>query len=378
MKATFRGVAALSLGLLCASSAEAEIGVNSGNILLGQSVVLSGPMAENGVNYAQGIKLYFDQINAKGGIHGRKVQIKTLDDGYDPKKTAANTQQLIDDDRVFALFGYSGTGSTLAALPIAEKSQVPFIAPLSGADMLRDKTNKVLFVVRAGYRDELTRMVEQLVTTGVKNIAIAYQDDNFGKSMLKTAEEAMAKFQLKATAAGAIDGKTYDAKKAVEAIAKTRPGAILMGTAGQASVAFIKEYLKTGERPQFFGLSVMSASQLRKELGPDSTGIAIAQIVPSPWSNKFVIVRQYREALGKNGQQEPHHAGLEGWIAAKVLSEGLKRAGKDLTRDKLISALEGMRNVDLGDFIIDYSGEKHAGSAYVDLSIIRSNGQFVQ
>jgi branched-chain amino acid transport system substrate-binding protein len=378
MKAAFKKVLALSLCLLGAAGAAAETGVAPGSILLGQSVVLSGPQAENGVNYTNGIKLYLDQINAKGGVHGRKIQVKTLDDGYDPKKTAANTQKLIDEDRVFVLFGYTGTGSTLATLPIAEKAQVPLIAPFTGADMLREKTSRMLFVVRAGYRDELVRMVEQLVTTGVKDIAIAYQDDNFGKSVLKSAEEALEKFKLKAIATGAIDGKTYDARKAVETIVKTKPGAILMGTAGQASVAFIRDYLKTGERPQFFGLSVMSATQLRKELGPDSAGIAVAQVVPSPWSSKHPIVKQYREALGKGNQQDAHHAGLEGYIAAKVLVEGLKRAGKDLTREKLIAALEGMRNLDLGDFVIDYSPEKHTGSTFVDLSIIRSGGQFVQ
>ncbi len=366
----------LALGLLGITWANAETGVAPSSITLGQSVVLSGPMAENGVYYTQGIKLYFDQVNAKGGIQGRKILIKTLDDGYDPKKTAANTQKLIDEDHVFALFGYAGTGSSLAALPIAEKAQVPFIAPFSGADALRDGGNRMLFVVRAGYRNEMLHMVEQLVTTGVKNIAVAYQDDGFGKSALKAAEEALAKFQLKPSAIGVIDGKTYEAKAAADTIAKAHPGAILMGTAGKASVTFIGSYLKTGERPQFFGLSVMSAAQLRKELGPDSTGIVIAQVVPSPWSSKYAVVRQYREALGN--KQEPHHASIEGWIAARVLAEGIRRAGKDPTRDKLVAALEGMRNIDLGDFLIDFSPGKHTGSSFVDLSILRSNGQFVQ
>lgn len=369
---------ALVFGLFALAGARAEVGVTPDGVLLGQSVVLSGPQAENGVNYTHGIKLYFDLINAAGGIHGRRIRIKTLDDGYDPKKTAANTQQLIDTEKVFALFGYTGTGSTLAALPLVQKAQVPLVAPFTGADMLRENTPRMLFVMRAGYRDELIRMVEQLVTTGVTNIAVAYQDDNFGKSVLKSAEEALDKFKLKATAIGAIDGKTYDATKAVEAVVKHKPGAILMGTAGQASVAFIRDYLKTGERPQFFGLSVMSATQLRKDLGPDSAGIAVAQVVPSPWSSKYSVVKRYREALGKNSQQEAHHAGLEGWIAAKMLTEAMKRAGKDLTREKLIAALEGLRNVDLGDFVIDYSPARHAGSSFVDLSIIRSGGQFVQ
>lgn len=379
MKAIVRRFLAPLLCLLGASGAGAETGVGAGSILLGQSVVLSGPQAENGVNYANGIKLYFDQVNAKGGVHGRKLNLVVLDDAYDPKRTAQNTQKLIEEDKVFALFGYAGTGPALAALPLAEKAQIPLVAPLSGAGVLREKKSKVLFVVRAGYGDELVRMVEQLVTTGVKTIAVAYQDDNFGKSVLKSAEEALAKFQLKAVAVGAIDGKTYDAKGAVEIIARAKPAAILMGTAGQASVAFIRDYLKAGERPQFFGLSVMSASQLRKELGPDSAGIAVAQIVPSPWSSKYPVVKRYRDALGQsNTKFEPHHSSLEGWIAAIVLVEGIRRAGKEPTREKLIAALEGLRNFDVGDFLVDFSADKHTGSTFVDLSIIRSGGQFVQ
>jgi len=378
MQSVLWKLATLALSLFPLAGARAEVGVSQDAVLLGQSVVLSGPQAENGVNYTNGIKLHLDLVNAAGGIHGRRIRIKTLDDAYDPKKTAANTQQLVDAEKAFALFGYTGTGSTLAALPIVEKAQVPLIAPFTGADMLRENTPRMLFVMRAGYRDELIRMVEQLVTTGVTSIAIAYQDDNFGRAVLKSAVEALERFKLKPAAVGAIDGKTYDAAKAVEAVVKHKPGAILMGTAGQASVAFIRDYLKTGERPQFFGLSVMSATQLRKDLGPDSAGIAVAQVVPSPWSSKYAVVKRYRDALGKNSQQEAHHAGLEGWIAARMLTEAMKRAGKDLTREKLIAALEGMRNVDLGDFTVDFSPGKHTGSTFVDLSIIRSSGQFVQ
>ncbi len=370
----------LAFALLClfgASASRAENGVAAGHVLLGQSVVLSGPMAENGVYYTQGIKIHLDQINAKGGVHGRKLDLITLDDAYDPKRTAQNTQKLIDEDKVFALFGYAGTGSAMAALPLVEKAQIPFIAPYTGSDGLR-KPNRWVFHLRASYGDEMMKMVEQLVTVGVRDIAIAYQDDNFGKAGMKSAEEALAKFKLKAAALGPIDTTSFDARKPAENIAQAKPGAILMATAGKASIAFVREYLKTGQHPQFFGLSVVSAADLRRELKGDATGMVIAQVVPSPWSSKYAVVRQYREALAKAGQKEPHHAGMEGYIAAKVLVEGLRRAGKDLTREKLVAALESMRNLDLGDFVIDYAPAKHVGSAFVDLSIVSGSGQFVQ
>lgn len=377
MKTAFLRLGVLSLSFFLALAARAEPGVDAGSIRIGQSVVLSGPMAENGVNYTNGIKLHLDQVNARGGVHGRKIDLATLDDAYDPKRTALNTQKLIEENKVFALLGYAGTGGAMAALPLVEKAQIPFIAPYTGADVLR-KPGRWMFHLRASYGDEMLKMVEQLVTVGVKEIAVTYQDDNFGKAGLKSAEDALAKFGLKAVAQAPIDTNTFDGKQPADLIARSKPGAIIMATAGKASVAFFGEYLKTGQHPQFFGLSVVSATQLRKEFGTDAAGLGIAQVVPSPWSSKYAVVRQYREALAKAARQEPHHAGLEGYIAGKLLVEGLKRAGRDLTREKLVAALESMHNTDLGDYVVDYSPQKRAGSAYVDLSIIRTSGQFVQ
>lgn len=377
MRGFSAALVAFALGMGTAVGVSAEDGVSANRILLGQSVVLSGPQAENGANYTNGIKLYFEQANARGGVNGRRIELQTLDDAYDPKRAAANSLKLVEEDKVFALFGYAGTGSAMASLPVVDKYQVPFIAPLSGADVLRDGKHRMLFVMRAGYADEFERTVEHLVTTGVKQIAVAYQDDNFGRSALKAAQGALAKFKLEAVAVGAIDGKSYDPAQAVEAVAKARPGAILMGTAGKASMGFIRDYLKTGERPQFFGLSVMSAAQLREELGGDSAGIAVAQVVPSPWSRKYPIVKEYLQALGKERAAQAHHNGLEGFIAAKMLVRALERAGNDLTREKLVLALEGMNNVDLGGYFIEFSRQRHTASRFVDLSIISRDGQFI-
>lgn len=370
---------ALLLFCAFATSASAEEGVTSDTITLGQSVVLTGQMAENGIYYSNGIKLYLDLVNAKGGVHGRRIVLRSLDDGYDPQRTAANTRKLIEQDKVFALLGFTGTGSTLAAQPLAEKAGVPLIAPYSGAEMLRKRNSPVTFHARASYGDEMYKIVEQLVTVGVRHIAIAYQDDNFGKAGMKSAEEALAKFDLKPAALGAIPPPSYAAAGAAETVAQAKPGAIILATAGTASVNFVREYLKTGERPQFFGLSVVSAGQLVKDLGDDAWGIAIAQVVPSPWASKYRIVKQYRQALAASKDpQEPHHAALEGYIAAKMFVEALNRAGRDLTRERVITALEGMRNLDLGDYMIDFSPSKHYGSSYVDLSIVRLTGQIAQ
>lgn len=370
----------LTWGLLCLSVSlgiRAETGVTPETISIGQSVVLSGPLAENGMQYSKGINLYLAQVNSKGGVYGRKIELVTLDDGYDPKRAEENTRKLIAEKQVFALFGYAGTGTSLASLPLAEKSQLPFIAPYTGADALRAKPSPVLFHLRASYGDEMEKIVEQQTTVGIRNIAIAYQNDSFGKAALRGFEEAMARRNLKPAAVAAIDPATLDAKPTVAELSKAAPAAVVLATAGKASSAVVKEFLKVRPRPQFFGLSAVSVSQLRADLQEDVSGIVVAQVVPSPWSTRFGIVRQYREALGSKAE-EAHHASLEGYIAARVLVEAIRRAGKDLTRSKFLSALESIRRLDLGEYLIDFGNARHVGSTYVDLSILRTGGQFLQ
>lgn len=366
------------LGLMAV--AQAETGVTNDTILLGQSVVLSGPLAENGLQYTKGIRLYLDQVNRSGGVHGRKIELVTLDDAYNPQKAEENTRQLIDQKQVFALLGYAGTGSAMASLPLAEKSQTPFVAPYSGSDGLRAKVSPMLYHLRAGYGDEMFKIVEHQTTLGVKEIAIAYQDDSFGKAGLKGFEAAMSHFGLKPAAVVAIDPAKLDESSVAAKVAelgKSRPAAVVLATAGKVSSAVISEALKTGIRPQFIGLSVVSASQLLSDLKGDTAGIIVAQVVPSPWSSKYRIVRQYREALGGKAD-EAHYASLEGYIAARVTVEGLRRAGQKLSRSAFLGALEGVRRFDLGDFVVDFGNGRHVGSNFVDLSMIRGNGQFVQ
>lgn len=239
------------------------------------------------------------------------------------------------------------------------------------------RSSPVLFVLRAGYADEMRKIVEHQVTVGIKNIAVVYQNDGFGKAGLKSFEEAMAKYDLKPAATAAIDPVNLDAKPAVAILNKAAPAAVILATAGQGSSAIVREYLKTGSRPQFFGLSVVSAGQLRNELGKDVSGLVIAQVVPSPWSSKYPVVRQYRDALASRGE-EPNYAALEGYVAAKVLVEGLRRSGKALTRGKLVSSLEEMKNWDAGGWSVDFGPGKHNASSFVDLSILRGDGTFLQ
>jgi ABC-type branched-subunit amino acid transport system substrate-binding protein len=364
------------LSFCCASAADP--GITPGSILIGQTGVFSGPVAEPALQYRAGAQLYFDAVNTKGGVAGRKIKLVSYDDKFDPKLAAENTKKLLGEEKVFALFGYIGTGAIVASMPQINEHRIPVVGALSGSDGLRDPKMNLIFHTRASYLAETDKMVEQLKSTGVKSIAVVYQDDPFGKAGLKSAQGAFERQGVKPVIETAIDMGKLDALGPTAAqVAKTQPGAIIMITAGKASTAFIREYLKTGGRPQFFGVSVLSAKALLADLGTDAHGIVIAQVVPSPMRTSYGISKEFLSAAQKANSKDITYNSLEGYLTAKVFVEALRRAGKDPSRDKLIAALESMSNYDLGGFVVDYSGGKRAGSNFVDLSIISKTGQFL-
>lgn len=374
-----RSIALTALAVLGLHNAlGAETGIGDQSIVLGQSIALSGALGDLGKEYQAGARHYFDHINMQGGIAGRKVKLISLDDAYDTNKALENTKKLIEQEKVFAIFGQFGTGITLASLPLTTGTGVPLFAPYTGADALRDNGNRYLFHIRASYGEETEKIVEQLVGTGVKDIAVVFQNDGFGKAGLQGAEQALARRNLKPVAIGPIEMPAVDIKKALEIVGNARPGAIIMITAGKPSVAFIRDYMKTGQPAQFYALSVVSSRQLVQELGASAHGIAISQVLPSPWRTSTPVVREYQQVLVKANSKEFSYTSLEGFMAAKVFAEALRRVGKDLTREKLVAALEGLRNYDTGGFVVDFGPKKHNGSSYVDLSILSRDGQFLR
>ncbi len=384
----------LVLALLASHAVHAESGLTATTVSIGQSAAFNGLGAEQGNNFSNGIQLYLDTINAKGGVHGREIVLKALDDGGDPARTQQNSQKLMNEDKVFALMGYVGAGPSHSALALVEKTGLPFLFPHTGADALRG-SNRWVFHVRAGYKEEATKVIDHLVTIGAKQVAIVYQNDEAGKAGLHSYEEALQNAKLKVVGQTSLDAAGQYPQGALTAIVALKPDAILLATTGKTSVTLIKDYLsipKT-EQPPFFGYSDIGVTQLRKGLGDQAIGIGIAQVMPSPWNGKYAVVREYRDALSmaygigrasyretqfKAGQVEPSHAGLEGWIAAKVMVEALKRAGKDLTRAKFVTALESLHNFDTGDFVLDFSRDKHIGSSFAELSILRAGGKITQ
>lgn len=369
------------LGLTCltgTAATAAEDGVSDQKILLGQSAAFSGPAAQLGIQMHAGAKAYFDLVNAQGGVYGRRIEIIQADDKYEADLAAANTKRLIETDNVFALFGYVGTPTSNAALPIFTEARVPFFAPFSGAESLRQPFNREVFHIRASYFDETEHLVDRLVKTGIKNIAVFYQNDAYGRAGLAGVERALKLMKVEMVATATVERNSTDVSAAVAKILPKKPDAIIQISAYASCAAYIRSMQKAGYTGQFYNVSFVGSQALADTLGKDGPGVVISQVVPFPWHAATPIVSEYQKVMTKAGVKDWNFSSLEGFIAAKVLTEGLKRAGKDLTREKLVRALETVNrnNFDAGGFDVNFSPANHNGSKYVDMTVITKDAKF--
>jgi branched-chain amino acid transport system substrate-binding protein len=349
-------------------------GVTNDAVLIGQSAALTGPAAALGNEMKLGAEAYFKVVNDAGGINGRKIKLISLDDGYEPDRAKANTQKLIIEEKVLALFGYVGTPTSNAALPLFTEAKVPFIGAFTGAQSLREPFNRYIFNIRASYFDETEHIVENLVSQGIKNIAVFYQNDAYGKAGLAGMERAMKKRNLPITALATVERNTADVSDAVKKMLKANPTAIVMISAYKSSAAFILETQKAGKFPLFWNVSFVGSKALADELGASSRGVQVSQVVPFPWSTDSKIVSEYQKAIGSEANYS--FTSLEGYIAAKILVVGLRKAGKNLSRETLVDALASSSVIDLGGFKVEFSPTNHNGSSFVDLTIISKDKQF--
>jgi len=362
--------------LVCAARVPAEVGVTATTVVLGQSAAFSGPAQQLGIQMRDGMRLWFDHVNRQGGIHGRKIQLVTRDDGYESTLAAENTRKLIQEDKVFALVGYVGTPTSQASLPIFTAAKVPFVGPFTGAELLRDPFNRHIFNVRASYYNETDQIVQQLLTTGSKRFAVFYQNDSYGQAGLNGVKIAVSRRGGEIVSTGTVERNTVDVAKAVTEIVPTRPDAVIMISAYKSIAAFIRSAKKDGYNGQFYNVSFVGSKALSDELGKDGHGVAISQVVPFPWSRKVPVVREF-SALAEKAKVDVNFSSLEGFLVAKVTVEGLRRVGKrELTRDRFIEAMESMNNAEFGGFLVNYSPQDHNGSRFVDLTIIARDGGF--
>ncbi|MFZ2306231.1 MAG: ABC transporter substrate-binding protein [Rhodoferax sp.] len=363
--------------VLFANLASADNGVTDREILIGQFAAISGPAAQLGQRMQLGMQAYFTAVNAQGGVHGRTIRLITRDDGYEPEKAAAAAKALIQDDKVFALAGSVGTPTGLAALPILTEAQVPLVGMFTGAQALREPFNRQVFHVRASYFDETERIVQHLTTLGIKKIAVFYQNDAYGKAGLEGVTRALSKRQLKAVATATVERNSVDVAQSLETLIKSEPEAIVQISAYKSCAALIKLARSKSFGVQFFNVSFVGSRALADELGDAGQGVVISQVVPFPYAQNTPVVRDYQQRMTEAGQKDFDFSSLEGYLTARVLVEGLRRAGKNLTRDGLINALESMHDVNFGGFTINYSAKDHQASNFTDLTIIGRGGKFM-
>jgi ABC-type branched-subunit amino acid transport system substrate-binding protein len=324
-----------------------------------------------------GATAYLDFVNRQGGVHGRKIVLQSLDDGQDTERARANVAKLVQESNVFALLGCTNGASCVATVPVATASKVPFFAT-HGNEALRTPFNRYVFNVRAGFDAETEHIVEHLVTMTMTRIAVFHFNDAPGKAARASVEAALTKRNLTLAAAGTAERNSMNVGEGVRAIASAEPQAVIVFAPYKPAAEFIRQMKKAGREPQFITLSVVGATQLATELGDAGRGVGISQVVPYPWVAREPVVDEYHRLYVREKKGAPAYASLEGFIAAKVLVEGLRRAGRPLTVERFVAAMEGMRDADLGGYAVTYSPQDRNGARFVELTVIGAGGKVLR
>ena len=332
----------LALILFSAQVVSAEQGVTDKEILVGMSNALTGPASALGTGMKTGALTYFNKINASGGVHGRKIKLISYDDGYEPKNTVDTTNKLIMTDKVFALFGYVGTPTASAIVPIINKEKIPFFGPFTGAEFLRNPVNKYIFNVRASYFDEAEEQVRYLTTKGIKKIGILFQNDAYGLAVKGGVIKALGKRSMTLAGEGHFERNTAEIEAGLAALKKDNPEAVIMVGTYKAMAAFIKKAKSEGFNPVFLNVSFVGTAALVKELGGAGDGVIITQVMPSPTDSSMPLVKQYRADMQAAGHRELDYTDLEGYVDAVVFIEILKKAGGNLSRESFLATAEGL------------------------------------
>lgn len=363
----------ISCLLITGFASAAEPGLSTDEVRIGMVNAQSGPAAALGLGMLNGAQAYFKRVNAEGGVHGRRINLLSLDDGYEPSQTAAHTRSLLKNRQVFALLGYVGTPTSRAAVPLALRAQVPYLFPFTGAEFLRTPPKPGIFTLRASYIEETEQLVER-VTQDLKlsKIAILMQDDSFGESVKGGLNGALLKRNLTLHAQARIQRNSLDVAAAIKALQRTQPEAIFfVGTYRQLAAA-IKQAKALGFATRFISVSFIGSEGFIREVGNDGNGVYITQVVPSPQETSRPLVRAYQADMRPG---EFDHASLEGYISAAVFTQALRKAGAEPTRESFLDALEHL-NTDLGGFKVAFSRSQHQGSNAVFLTRIE-NGKAI-
>ena len=359
--------------VLLTQGVRAELGVTASKVVLGMSAPLSGPLGQYGLDLEKGLRLGFEQQNAAGGVAGRRIELLVRDDGGSRERAVGNTQALLDTG-VLAFTGFHGASSIEAALPLIEKSGALLIGAASSAEVLREPSNRMLFNLRAGAREETSAMVFHLDTVGITDIAAIAQDDGLGSAALEGVQVELARVGIRPQALERIPVRPSpaDVARAVQAACKHRPQALVLGLNATNALAVIRAARKAGCAPQFYAISEAGAELLAGAGAPSElAGVVVSQVLPHPRAPSVPVSIDYLRLAGAT----PTYAGLEGFIYAKVIAEALRRCGSNLTRQCVANALES-RPVDVGGYRVEFRPDDHRGSRFVEMTIVTSDGRF--
>jgi branched-chain amino acid transport system substrate-binding protein len=345
-------------------------------LLIGQTAGFTGPVGAGVKETTDGAKLYIDAVNAKGGVNGQKIELISLDDKFDPKTAGENALKLIEEKEVLAMFLTRGTPHTEAMLPHLEKYGVPLVGPSTGAMVLHQPVKKQVFNVRATYQREAEKAVTHLNSMGITRIGIVYADDSFGADGVAGAQKGLVAAKLQPAVLEKFNRSKPDFAPIAPKVVAANAQAIIMVASGQAVVDGTKAFRAAGSGAQIVTLSNNASSGFIKSLGENARGVIVTQVFPYERSIAYGLVKEAQELSKAKGAGDISPAMLEGFAAAKVLVEGLRRAGAKPTREKIQAALEGIRKFDIGGLEVNYSAEDHTGLDFADLSIIGTDGKF--
>ena len=357
---------------------EEQPGVSDRSILFGQSAAFSGPAQELGRNMRLGMQTAFWEVNEQGGVHGRRLDLVSFDDGYEPEAAIDNTRQLIGGERVFALIGAVGTPTSRAAVPIAEDAGVPYIAPFTGSNFLRDPKWHGVVNMRASYYQETEEIVARLTDDlGIKRIAIMYQDDSFGREGFRGVRHALERRELSLVSVGVYPRNTKAVKTALLDLRSGQPQAVILVGTYQPVATLIAWAQATDFNPIFAAISFVGSKALARELGPAGTGVLVSQVVPFPTATEPAIVGSYSHALAAYAPKaEPSFVSFEGYLAGRLAIAALDRCGREVSRACLLDNLRRADVINLEGFKLRYGDGDNQGSDAVFLTAIDRDGEY--
>jgi branched-chain amino acid transport system substrate-binding protein len=344
------------------------------DLVIGQSAPLSGSNAELGNDIRSGALAYLKKVNDAGGVAGAKLRLVTLDDRNDTRLSAENTQKLLEEHKAVALFGYASSTLSIPAMPAVVEHKVPFFAPFTGADTIR-KQNEYVYTVRATYADEIGKIINFWGNLGNTRVTVLHYDDAVGKQNFETVATVLQKFDRKPVSV-AIKRNADVSDENVRAVIASEPNVLVVTTLYAPAAQMLKKMKAQGRATMTTSLSFAGASQLAKALGPDAAGVSVAITVPTPRSQTVPVVRECNEAWNGAGSKEPMSVtALEACIATKVLVEGMKRAGSNVTRATLHKSLSALGRYDAGGYVVDFKPNFRHGGSYVGMALLKPNGE---